>query len=58
MRIYVKGKVSSLVIAKNRVAPLKEITLPKLELMAAVVGARIGNQLRHESWNTTHSVLE
>ena len=41
-----KGKVSSLVIAKNRVAPLKEITLPKLELMAAVVGARIGNQLR------------
>ena len=41
-----KGKISSFFIAKNRVAPLKEITLPKLELMAAVVGACIGNQLR------------
>ena len=41
-----RGSTSVLVIAKNRIAPLKGITLPKLELMAAVIGARIGNQLR------------
>ncbi|XP_053390747.1 uncharacterized protein LOC128553594 [Mercenaria mercenaria] len=32
---------SRLVIAKNRVAPVKPMTLPQLELMAAVVGARL-----------------
>ena len=31
----------SFVMAKSRVAPLKPTTLPRLELMAAVVGARI-----------------
>ena len=40
-----KGKTSSLVIAKNRVAPVRGITLPKLELMAAVIGTRIARQL-------------
>ena len=28
-------------MAKGRVAPLKQITLPKLELMAAVIAAKL-----------------
>ena len=40
------GKSTALVIAKNRVAPVKVITLPKLELMAAVIGTRIATQLK------------
>ena len=36
---------SAIVMARKKVEPLKTITLPKLELMAAVVGARLASHL-------------
>ncbi|XP_045178019.1 uncharacterized protein LOC123538117 [Mercenaria mercenaria] len=41
-----KGQQSSLIMSKNRVAPLKKLTLPRLELMAATVGARLANHIQ------------
>ena len=36
------------ILAKSRIAPVKETTIPRLELLAALVGARIVNFLRKE----------
>ena len=57
----------SLVMAKSRVAPLKHITIPRLELTAALVNAKIGTSLRKELgygqidevyWTDSRVVLE
>ena len=40
-----RGTESSFIMAKSRVAPVKPLTVPKLELMAATVAARLANHV-------------
>ena len=58
---------STLVMGKARVAPLKVVTIPRMELTAAVFAARIDNMLRKELylqisdsffWTDSTSVLK
>lgn len=48
---YIQGQtcngqsITRLVMSKSRVAPIKKLTLPRLELMGALVAARMGNNL-------------
>ncbi|KAK0143565.1 hypothetical protein N1851_018305 [Merluccius polli] len=49
--VYLQGHnedgemVTSFVASKSQVAPLKKLTLPCMELMGALIGARLGNNL-------------
>ena len=47
--VYQNGMVRCcIVMGKSRVAPLKKISIPRLELVAAVLAARLGNLVRKE----------
>ena len=42
----VRGNTASLVMSKNRVAPVNTISLPRLELMGALIGAKLASHIR------------
>ena len=47
--IHADGSIyRAFVIGRSRVAPLKHITIPKLELTAAIVAAKLRHRMLHE----------
>ena len=64
---YVSGKISvALVTAKARVAPIKSVSIPRLELMAAVLGVRLAETVsekleiplsEHTLWTDSMDVI-
>ena len=55
-QIGVKGKVHcSLIMAKSRLAPLKAMTIPRMELSAAVLATRLDKMIRRELGLPVHS---
>ena len=59
LRVYdTNGRCKcSLVIGKSRLAPLKTITIPRLELAAAVVSVRLHQLVKRELDYTIHQVF-
>ncbi|XP_055633804.1 uncharacterized protein LOC129774130 [Toxorhynchites rutilus septentrionalis] len=67
LRIELEGAVKcSLVMARSKVAPLKQLTIPRLELQAAVLGARLAHTIKQSHslqiqqtffWTDSHTVL-
>ena len=46
--VYEDCVLCSLVIGKSRAAPLKPVTIPRLELTAAVLAAKLGTMVSRE----------
>lgn len=51
-----QGNCTSFIIAKARVAPLKQLTLPKLELMGATIAAQIFTVIKSSIGDKFNSV--
>ena len=58
MHCYEDGTIECrLIAAKARVAPLNRLTIPRLELMGAVVAVRLAETLINELETSIHRVI-